>query len=279
MTDHPLLINSWIVNSGTTYDPLWKKPLFDLELQKWKETRKGPLTNTVTNLINWGRVADGHPIYKKARDPSTGPGAPHLEHIFYNSNFAINGMIRPDDTFLSIFTVLASPGSVGSISLQSGDPFAKPLVDPAVYTNAFDATAMAEAVKVADKIVTSKAFDGYVRARFGPEFANATTDEKLLEYVAKKSIILFHGVGTASMSPKDAPWGVTDPDLRVKGVVGVRVADAAAIPYVPSAHPMGPIQALAERAADLIKETAFTESFEFDDHSQFTMNQHVYRPY
>ena len=47
---------------------------------------------------------------------------------------------------------------------------------------------------------------------------------------------VFHAVGTAAISPRGVPWGVLDPDLRVKGTKGLRVVDASALPYVPSAH-------------------------------------------
>ena len=47
---------------------------------------------------------------------------------------------------------------------------------------------------------------------------------------------LSHTVGTAAISPCEAPWGVLDPDLRVKGTAGLRVVDASALPYVPTAH-------------------------------------------
>ena len=46
----------------------------------------------------------------------------------------------------------------------------------------------------------------------------------------------FHAVGTAAISRRGAPWGVLDPDLRVKGTKGLRVVDASAIPYVPTGH-------------------------------------------
>jgi choline dehydrogenase-like flavoprotein len=67
---------------------------------------------------------------------------------------------------------------------------------------------------------------------------------------------VWHAVGTASVSPRGAPWGVVDPDLTVKKTVGLSVVDAASIPYVPSAHTQGPIYFWAERAADVIKARA-----------------------
>jgi len=45
-----------------------------------------------------------------------------------------------------------------------------------------------------------------------------------------------HAVGTAGISRREDPWGVVDPDLRVKGANGLRVVDASALPYVPTAH-------------------------------------------
>ncbi|KAF9045836.1 hypothetical protein BDZ89DRAFT_138996 [Hymenopellis radicata] len=55
------------------------------------------------------------------------------------------------------------------------------------------------------------------------------------------------------MSPKGASWGVVDPDLRVKGVEGLRIVDGSVLPYLPNAHTQGPIYLFAERGADLIK--------------------------
>ncbi|KAF9444127.1 GMC oxidoreductase [Macrolepiota fuliginosa MF-IS2] len=55
------------------------------------------------------------------------------------------------------------------------------------------------------------------------------------------------------MSPKNADWGVVDPDLSVKHVSGLRIVDASVLPYVPAAHPQVPVYIIAERAADLIK--------------------------
>jgi choline dehydrogenase-like flavoprotein len=64
---------------------------------------------------------------------------------------------------------------------------------------------------------------------------------------------VWHPIGSAAMSPVNASWGVVNPDLTVKKVVGLSVVDGASIPYVPSMHPQGVIYLWAERAANQIK--------------------------
>jgi choline dehydrogenase len=55
------------------------------------------------------------------------------------------------------------------------------------------------------------------------------------------------------MSPRDAAWGVVDPELKLKGAEGVRVVDASVWPFVPSGHTQGPVYLVAERAASIIR--------------------------
>lgn len=62
-----------------------------------------------------------------------------------------------------------------------------------------------------------------------------------------------HALGTAAMSPKNANYGVVDPDLRVKGAAGLRIVDASVLPKAPSAHTQAPVYIIAERASELIK--------------------------
>jgi choline dehydrogenase-like flavoprotein len=58
------------------------------------------------------------------------------------------------------------------------------------------------------------------------------------------------------MSPAGAPWGVINPDMTVKGTVGLSVIDASGIPYVPTGHTQGPVYLWAERGADAVKARA-----------------------
>jgi choline dehydrogenase-like flavoprotein len=55
------------------------------------------------------------------------------------------------------------------------------------------------------------------------------------------------------MSPRGASWGVVDPDMKVKGAIGLRVVDASVLPRVPTGHTQGPVYLMAERAAALIR--------------------------
>jgi choline dehydrogenase-like flavoprotein len=60
-----------------------------------------------------------------------------------------------------------------------------------------------------------------------PPWTNATTDEEIDQVIREIAVTAWHPISTAAMSPKGASWGVVDPDLRVKGVSGLRVIDAS----------------------------------------------------
>ena len=75
---------------------------------------------------------------------------------------------------------------------------------------------------------SASAWDGYLLEPFGP-YANATTDEQLTALVRANAAPNGHVVGTAAMSSLDDQWGVVGPDLKVKGVEGLRIVDASVL--------------------------------------------------
>ena len=121
--------------------------------------------------------------------------------------------------------------SGGSLKLASSDPFAKPLIDPNFLTTTFDIFALRETVKAVKRFVASSAWADYVVGPVGG--LASTTDSDIETYIREQASTGLHPVGTASMSPKGAQWGVVDPDLKVKGVEGVRVVDASVFVSVP----------------------------------------------
>jgi len=259
MSDHPLLLNPFIAHPPAdepTYNPLWsiKSPIQQKARAQYDLEGKGPLTNTVSNLIGWHRLSKDDPVLKTEGDSATGPTAPHFEIIHYNSFFAVKKIIpRPPGEYASFFTVLASVASRGKVFLTSDSPTQRAHVDPGIYNEKIDLEVMAAAVRKVQSLIDTKAFKGYIGPLADKYYHDLSSKEQLESYIRNRTIVLFHGCSTASMSPKGADWGVVDPDFRVKGTLGLRIVDASVIPRVPASHPMGPINAIAERASDIIK--------------------------
>ena len=123
--------------------------------------------------------------------------------------------------------MLATSG--GSVTINSSDPFAAPLIDPALLSNRVDIVVVREAIRSARRFLTAPAWEGYLAEALN----TANTDDELDDYIRQGAVSFFHPVATAAMSPVGADWGVVDPDLKVKGVLGLRVVDAAVAVRVP----------------------------------------------
>jgi choline dehydrogenase len=115
---------------------------------------------------------------------------------------------------------------VGELTLRTANPFDQPNINPNLLGSDFDVLAMSEAVAAARDFVKARAWDDYVVREF-EDLAAATDDAKIKAYLQANSGTIFHPIGTASMSPKGARFGVVDPDLVVKGVSGVRIVDGS----------------------------------------------------
>ncbi|KAF9264090.1 aryl-alcohol oxidase-like protein [Marasmius fiardii PR-910] len=250
LTDHPVLPLSWLVNSTDTLDTVARNATLQAEqLKQWNDTRTGPLVDGLFTHIGWFRLQPNSSIFQKFPDPAAGPNSPHIELIPENGN--VRPPTPPTGNFLFIAVALVSPLSRGEVTLTSSDPLTHPVINPNFLDSEFDLFAMKEAVRTARDFLSSAAWNGYIISATN----NATTDAELEFYIRNSTVAIYHPVGTAGMSPKGANWGVVDPDLRVKGVEGIRVVDASVLPIIPAAHTQAPTYILAERAADLIKAT------------------------
>ncbi|KAF9458889.1 aryl-alcohol oxidase [Collybia nuda] len=253
MSDHALLPNVWNVNSSDTYDSVLRNPdEFKVSLAQWTKDRTGPLGSHITNNLGWLRLPKTASIFKTTHDPAAGPKSSHFEMLFVNMWVNPNVPPPPTGNFMSVVLALISPTSRGSIKITSSNPFAKPLINPNLVATDFDIFTLVEAVKAAKRFVSAKAWKGYIQDAVGG-LETAKTDKQIEAYVRENTNTIWHAVGTAAMSAKGANYGVVDPDLKVKGVDGLRVVDGSILPFVPNAHTEGPIYLIAERGADLIK--------------------------
>ncbi|KDR85769.1 hypothetical protein GALMADRAFT_218865 [Galerina marginata CBS 339.88] len=248
LTDHPSVQNQWTVNSTETFEKLARNATYAQEqLDMWTANRTGLLVDGIFNNLGWFRLDKNASIFQKYQDPAAGPQTGHFEFVF------ANGVIRPpiptSGNFLTVATVVMTPTSRGSVTINSSNPFDPPLINPNILASEFDMFAMREAIRSARRFISAPAWSNYTIARV----SNATSDDELDTFIRSSAGTLFHPVGTAGMSPKGADYGVVDPDLRVKKVEGLRIVDASVIPVVPAAHTQAPTYVFAERASDLIK--------------------------
>ncbi|KAK0460465.1 aryl-alcohol-oxidase from pleurotus Eryingii [Desarmillaria tabescens] len=194
---------------------------------------------TISFFVGFLRVPEDAGILDG--DPCAGNETAHYELIF------VNGILLdppPTGNFFSITIMDICPLSRGNIIVNSTNPMDPPLINPNYFSHAQDLAIMQFAAESAKKFVTAVVWNNYILS----VTANTTEDD-----IRNGASSAFHPVGTASMSPADANWGVVNPDLKLKGVKGVRIVDASILPFVPAAHTQVPVYLIAERAADLIK--------------------------
>jgi len=162
------------------------------------------------------------------------------------------GGLMPGGHFFSIGTAVVTPTSRGSVTINTTDVFAPPLIDPGLLVEDVDLHALREAVKMAQRFVTAPAWAGYILSPANA-LAGATDDATLEAAIRAAASSSSHLVGTVSMSARGAVDGVVDPDLLVKGARGLRVIDASVLPRIPAAHTQAATYVIAERGADLVK--------------------------
>jgi choline dehydrogenase-like flavoprotein len=136
--------------------------------------------------------------------------------------------------------------SRGSLRLRSADPTAPPLMDPRALTAGGDLDALAASVELAREIGRQPALAEWTADELYPG-PQVRTREELRDYVRRVAVSYHHQVGTCRMgSDEDA---VVDPELRVRGVDGLRVADASIMPFVTTGNTNAPALMIGARAA------------------------------
>jgi choline dehydrogenase len=187
-----------------------------------------------------------------ARSPLAPDDRADIQFHFVPAMLDDHGRQRLPGDGYTLHACFLRPRSRGRISLASnraGDKariFANYLGDE----EGFDLKMMVECAKLSREILAQKAFDLY---RGTPIFPDRTdlSDSELAEFVRAKAETVYHPIGTCRMG-SDA-GAVVDPQLRVRGVEGLRVIDASVMPKLIGGNTNAPTIMIAERAADLIR--------------------------
>jgi choline dehydrogenase-like flavoprotein len=144
---------------------------------------------------------------------------------------------------------LLRPRSRGFVALQSPDPAAAPKIDPRFFDDPEDLEVMVAGFKLTRRILDAPAL---AAARTRDLYAEGIqTDENIRRSLRERCDTIYHPVGTCKMGV-DA-LAVVDPQLRVRGVEGLRVADASIMPTLVGGNTNAPAIMIGEKAADLIR--------------------------
>ena len=222
------------------YDSLFaaEKPR---ELLNYLVRRRGMLTSNVGEAYGFVRSRPDLDV-------------PDLELIFAPAPFFEEGIGDPYHRHaVAMGPILVKPRSRGSITLKSADPMDKPVIDPRYLTDdaGADRAALISGLQMSAKIARSKALSGVLGGIARPIGATRLDDETFETAINVCSQTLYHPVGTCRMGSDDA--SVVDPQLRVRGVDGLRVADASVMPAIVRGHTHAPCVMIGEKASDLIR--------------------------
>jgi choline dehydrogenase len=142
------------------------------------------------------------------------------------------------------------PESRGWVRIASADPLRPPAIQPNYLATEYDRRIMIEGAKLARRLVATPSLAPYVLDEYKPG-PSVSSDGQILEAVRNNGSSGYHPVGTCRMG-KDA-LAVVDPQLRVRGVSGLRVVDASVMPLLVSGNTNAATFMIAEKAADLIR--------------------------
>ena len=146
--------------------------------------------------------------------------------------------------------VAIQPESRGSVKLASADPAAHPLIHQNFLSSLRDWASLRAGFRVARRLAAEPSMRGHVAAEFFPG-PNCQTDAEIDEHIRKTSITVHHPAGTCRMGA-DAE-SVVDSRLRLRGIAGLRVADASVMPDLPCGNINAAVIMIAEKAADMIR--------------------------
>ncbi|MFD4572357.1 GMC family oxidoreductase [Streptomyces sp. NPDC058417] len=188
------------------------------------------------------------------RDPEH--AGPDLMFHFYQIPFTDNperlGYERPPYG-VSMTPNIPKPRSRGRLYLTSADPAVKPALDFRYFTDDedYDGRTLVDGIRIAREIAATEPLASWLKREVAPGPA-VTGDEELSAYARKVAHTVYHPAGTCRMGAADDELAVVDPQLRVRGLQALRVADASVFPTMTAVNPMIGVLMVGERAVDLI---------------------------
>lgn len=186
---------------------------------------------------------------------------PDLQYRFLASkSISPDGMSTISDEYLkskgyadgiTLQAIGARPHTRGKLRLRSADPMDKPVIEGLYLEDERDVRTLVKGLRKARTLLSRPALQPYQSYEEYPG-PSATSDEQLAEYVRKSVHSANALVGSCKMGKATDPMAVVDPELRVRGLTGVRVCDASVMPTLPGGQTAASTIAIAEKAAEML---------------------------
>ena len=213
---------------------------------RYATSRSGPLAESYAPVGGFFRtdvaleVPDAQVVLLSALAPTNISG----------SRFRMRGLLPQQHGFgMTIYQ--GSPHSRGAVTLRSADPMVAPQIDPCYFTDPRDMAVLLKAVEMMREMVRQPAIARYIERELTP--GDQVTDGTALEAdIRFNGATAYHQCGTCAMGSSNE--AVLDPQLRVRGIDGLRVADASIMPRIPNAALHAPTLMIGEKASALIQQ-------------------------
>jgi choline dehydrogenase-like flavoprotein len=205
-------------------------------IAEWRNHRTGLLTTNIAEAGGFVKSNPAEPI-------------PDLQFHFVIGKLVDHGRKVTFGHGYSCHVCVLRPKSRGSVTLQSSDPLAAPLIDPNFLDDPEDMTRMVKGFRIMREVLAQPSL-----ARYGGRELNrsatARTDAEIEGFIRSQADSIYHPVGTCRMGSDEA--AVVDATLRVHGIDGLRVIDASVMPRIVGGNTNAPTVMIAEKAADMI---------------------------
>lgn len=219
-----------------SYDGQDRFPQAALHGLRWLLYRNGPASSVV---VEGGAFAS-----------SDGTGRPDMQIHIAPAMLVHGGQTRLSGHGFTVNTTFLRPRSVGFVGLRSSNPSDEPLIDPNYHGDEKDREMSLTSIETTREILSQPAIAKYIEIERLPG-PGAKTKQDIMAYVRQYACCDYHPVGTCKMGiDNDA---VVDPQLRVRGVEGLRVADSSIMPVLLSGNTNAPTMMIGEKASDMIK--------------------------
>lgn len=235
----PIYKVSGVPTMNALYKSLWRRPLMALQYALF---RRGPMSMAPSQF---GAFAHSSTAYK----------TPNLQfHVQPLSLEKFGDALHTFPAF-TISVCNLRPSSRGSVHTRSVDIAAAPAIQPNYLDTEEDCQVAADAIRLVRRIAQQQPLAQYQAEEFKPGVA-AQTDEELIAAARAIGTTIFHPVGTAKMGGADDPQAVVDHRLKVRGIDGLRIADASVMPSITSGNTNSPTMMIAGKAAAMMAEDA-----------------------